>query len=110
VITLGIAKLLGSLPNASFLPPTWFLPSGLAYWNFRQSKYPLDDSPLPLSCHRLGFFPQDWHTRTLGGQASHSVIRKVILAITRLAFLHFFFLFSPFLPVSVFALFLNPYT
>ncbi|WMV46816.1 hypothetical protein MTR67_040201 [Solanum verrucosum] len=51
-----------------------------------------------------------WHTGTLGGQMSHSATHRVLLAILRLALLHFFSLFCSFLPVSVLALFLNPYT
>uniref|UniRef100_M1DAL7 Secreted protein n=1 Tax=Solanum tuberosum TaxID=4113 RepID=M1DAL7_SOLTU len=31
-----------------FLSPTWFLPSGLAHWNFRQAEEPLDESPSGL--------------------------------------------------------------
>jgi len=65
---------------------------------------------LPLFYRRLGFFPQGWYTGTLGSQISHSAIRQVLVAIIRLAFLHFFSFFCSLLLVSILALLLNPNT
>uniref|UniRef100_M1BES8 Cytochrome c maturation protein CcmFN n=2 Tax=Solanum tuberosum TaxID=4113 RepID=M1BES8_SOLTU len=42
---------------------------------------------------------QGWHAGTLSELKSHSTVRRVVLAITRIAFLHFFSLFDPFCPV-----------
>ncbi|KAG5605525.1 hypothetical protein H5410_027017, partial [Solanum commersonii] len=63
-----------------------------------------------LSLHHETSQRFGWHAETLGGQLSHSVIRQLLLAITRLVFLYFFSLFCSFLPDSVLALFLNSYT
>ncbi|KAG5580822.1 hypothetical protein H5410_051449 [Solanum commersonii] len=53
---------------------------------------------------------RSWHTGTLCGMMSHLVTHRVLLAILRIAYLHFFCLFCSFFPISVIALFRNPYS
>ncbi|KAG5595634.1 hypothetical protein H5410_036866, partial [Solanum commersonii] len=53
---------------------------------------------LPISVAK-SVLHQVWHTRTLCELKSHSAVRWVVFAISRIAFLHFFSLFAPFCPV-----------